>query len=75
MPFQVRLVKGAYWDFETIEASAQRWPAPVFERKTATDRNFERVLATMLEAGTAVRLAVASHNVRAHALAASLERR
>src|SRR5690606_36337700 len=29
VPFQVRLVKGAYWDYETLHAQASRWPPPV----------------------------------------------
>ena len=29
-PFTVRLVKGAYWDYETILAAQEHWPPPVF---------------------------------------------
>ncbi len=29
----VRLVKGAYWDYETINAEQQGWPVPVWSRK------------------------------------------
>jgi RHH-type proline utilization regulon transcriptional repressor/proline dehydrogenase/delta 1-pyrroline-5-carboxylate dehydrogenase len=32
-PITVRLVKGAYWDTETVEAKAEGWPVPVYERK------------------------------------------
>ena len=71
-PFQVRLVKGAYWDYETITARANRWPSPVFTEKRATDAQFERVLATLVGAHPALRLAVASHNARAHARAEAL---
>src|SRR5439155_1505168 len=31
LPLAVRLVKGAYWDFETVVAAAEGWPVPVFE--------------------------------------------
>jgi RHH-type proline utilization regulon transcriptional repressor/proline dehydrogenase/delta 1-pyrroline-5-carboxylate dehydrogenase len=70
-PLVVRLVKGAYWDHEVIEAAQHGWPAPVFEDKAACDRNFEALTRRLLEARPAVRVAVASHNLRsvAHALA------
>ena len=72
VPFQVRLVKGAYWDYETITADAQRWPPPVFTEKTATDRNFERVLELFIAAHPRLRVAVGSHNYRSHARAEAL---
>src|SRR4051812_12139793 len=34
-PLVVRLVKGAYWDHEVIEARQHGWAAPVFEDKAA----------------------------------------
>ena len=71
-PFQVRLVKGAYWDYETIVADAARWLPPVWTEKAATDAAFERVLATLVAAHPALRLAVGSHNARAHARAEAL---
>ena len=33
----VRLVKGAYWDFETIHAERMGWPVPVWSHKPQTD--------------------------------------
>ena len=71
----VRLVKGAYWDYETIVAEANRWPSPVYAEKQATDAAFERLLARLVPAHTALRLAVGSHNARAHALAEALAER
>ena len=38
----MRLVKGAYWDHEIVEAAQHGWNAPVFEVKADSDRNFER---------------------------------
>jgi proline dehydrogenase len=72
-PLTVRLVKGAYWDHEVIEARQHGWPAPVFEDKPACDRNFESLTATMLDARPDIRVAIASHNLRsvAHAIAAA----
>src|SRR5947207_2639112 len=37
----VRLVKGAYWDYETVTARQKHWPVPVFSHKAETDANFE----------------------------------
>ena len=42
LPITVRLVKGAYWDAETVHAGAAGWEAPVFEQKAQTDANYER---------------------------------
>jgi proline dehydrogenase len=70
-PLVVRLVKGAYWDHEVIEARQHGWPAPVFEDKAECDRNFEALTRRLLDARPAVRVAIASHNLRSisHALA------
>jgi len=70
-PFQVRLVKGAYWDYETAVASANRWPAPVFQRKEATDRSFDSCVDRLLDNADVLHLAVASHNPRTHAYASA----
>ena len=70
-PLTVRLVKGAYWDHELVEARQHGWPTPVFEVKAESDRNFETLTRRLLAARPAVRVAVASHNLRsvAHAIA------
>ena len=39
----VRLIKGAYWDYETIHAEEKGWPAPVWKHKYETDACFERM--------------------------------
>jgi RHH-type proline utilization regulon transcriptional repressor/proline dehydrogenase/delta 1-pyrroline-5-carboxylate dehydrogenase len=71
-PVTVRLVKGAYWDYETAHAGLEHWPVPVFETKPETDASFERLTRLFLEHADVVDLAVGSHNIRsiAHALAA-----
>ena len=78
----VRLVKGAYWDYETIHAEQMVWPSPVWPQKSMTDACFERMADTLLEATPrrtgegGVRLALGSHNVRSIAAALDgLERR
>jgi proline dehydrogenase len=70
-PLTVRLVKGAYWDHELVQASQHGWPTPVFQVKAECDRNFETLTTRLLDARPAVRVAVASHNLRsvAHAIA------
>ena len=74
-PPVVRLVKGAYWDHEVVEARQHGWTPPVFEQKQDSDRNFEALTRRLLEAWPYVRPAIASHNLRsvAHAVAVSRE--
>lgn len=71
----VRLVKGAYWDYETILARQYGWPAPVWLEKSQTDAAYERQSRFLLENHRMLRPAFASHNVRsiANALATADE--
>jgi len=71
-PLVVRLVKGAYWDHEVVEARQHGWTSPVFETKAESDRTFELLTVRLLEA-PGIRTAIASHNLRsvAHAVAAN----
>lgn len=75
-PLTIRLVRGAYWDYELMNAQEKSWPVPVFLQKSGTDEMFERLTRRILEETPRVRLAVATHNVRsiAHALALAEER-
>ncbi len=70
-PVGIRLVKGAYWDTETIHAEADDWPIPVWTKKTESDAAYERCTAMLIEAHAQVRPAFASHNLRslAHVVA------
>lgn len=70
-PVTVRLVKGAYWDYETIRAEKHGWPAPVYTRKWQTDENFEKLTRILLDHRGVIHTAIGSHNVRsiAHAMA------
>ena len=74
-PITVRLVKGAYWDTETIEARAAGWPAPVFEAKDQTDASYERCVRLLHDHHGEVRAAFASHNLRSLAYAVEYARR
>ena len=68
-PILVRLVKGAYWDWETITAAQKGVPSPVYGEKWQTDASFERCTNLLLENCDVIRLAVASHNIRSIAQA------
>ncbi|MDY6806250.1 MAG: L-glutamate gamma-semialdehyde dehydrogenase [Cyanobacteriota bacterium] len=71
-PVTVRLVKGAYWDQETITALQNHWPQPVYNEKEATDANFEKLTQLMLENHQYIYSAIGSHNVRSQALAMAI---
>jgi RHH-type transcriptional regulator, proline utilization regulon repressor / proline dehydrogenase / delta 1-pyrroline-5-carboxylate dehydrogenase len=68
-PLQVRLVKGAYWDGETIRARAHGWKSPVWADKDATDASYELCASLLVAAAGDVRPAFASHNARSIAWA------
>jgi len=70
-PVWVRLVKGAYWDYETVFAQATGWPVPVFEKKWETDANYEQLTVFALANHHHLRTALGSHNLRslAHGMA------
>ena len=71
-PVTVRLVKGAYWDQETITARQNYWPSPVYNHKSSTDANFERMTRLLLENHEHLHAAIGSHNVRSQALALAI---
>ncbi len=73
-PITVRLVKGAYWDTETVHARAAGWPVPVYERKAETDANFERCVRLLHDHHGEVRAAFATHNLRSLAYAIAYAR-
>ncbi|MDP9072342.1 MAG: L-glutamate gamma-semialdehyde dehydrogenase [Actinomycetota bacterium] len=73
-PIGIRLVKGAYWDSETITAQAEGWPVPVFERKAETDANFERCVRLLHDHHGTVRAAFGTHNLRSLAYAVAYAR-
>lgn len=60
----IRLVKGAYWDYEVVVNRQRGWPVPVFLDKEETDLNFEDLTRLVLENSEIVRPAIASHNIR-----------
>jgi RHH-type proline utilization regulon transcriptional repressor/proline dehydrogenase/delta 1-pyrroline-5-carboxylate dehydrogenase len=70
-PLWVRLVKGAYWDVETVVAAQNHWECPVWTQKWQSDACYERISRLLAENHDVVHTAFASHNVRslAHAMA------
>jgi len=78
----VRLVKGAYWDYEVIHAQEQGWPCPVWTTKRDSDACFERMAERFIEhtptdpGQGGVKLALGSHNLRSIAATlAAMEQR
>jgi RHH-type transcriptional regulator, proline utilization regulon repressor / proline dehydrogenase / delta 1-pyrroline-5-carboxylate dehydrogenase len=71
-PIAVRLVKGAYWDADTVRYRQRDWPVPLFEHKSDTDANYERLSRTLIRHAAVLRPVFGTHNLRtlAHAEAA-----
>lgn len=68
-PIAIRLVKGAYWDHETILSQQNDWPSPLFKIKESSDANYERLSRILVDNHQYTLPAFGSHNVRslAHA--------
>jgi len=64
LPFGIRLVKGAYWDYETVVAKQMGWPVPVWTRKPESDMAHEKLSRLILENSDLVYFQCASHNIR-----------
>ncbi|MGD9726623.1 MAG: proline dehydrogenase family protein [Nitrospiraceae bacterium] len=63
-PITVRLVKGAYWDSDTIRYRQRGWPIPLYEHKADTDINYERLIRRLFEHTDVIRPAFGTHNLR-----------
>jgi RHH-type transcriptional regulator, proline utilization regulon repressor / proline dehydrogenase / delta 1-pyrroline-5-carboxylate dehydrogenase len=70
--FAVRLVKGAYWDYETTKSRQNGSRSPVFLQKPESDANFETLTRVLFENESVVTAAFGSHNVRSIAHAQAL---
>src|SRR5438309_4092742 len=62
--FALRLVKGAYWDYETTKSRQNGWDCPVYFQKPESDANFEALTRVLFENESIVTSAFGSHNVR-----------
>jgi len=63
-PIAVRLVKGAYLDYEAIVCKQNHWACPLFSDKSSTDANFERLSKVLIDNHQHCLPAFGSHNVR-----------
>jgi RHH-type transcriptional regulator, proline utilization regulon repressor / proline dehydrogenase / delta 1-pyrroline-5-carboxylate dehydrogenase len=63
-PITIRLVKGAYWDSDTVRYRQAGWPVPLFEQKAETDLNYERLIPVLLGQPDLIRPAFGTHNLR-----------
>lgn len=68
----IRLVKGAYWDAETIEAEVHSHHAPQFLNKEESDLHFRQLAAMALMHPDEIHLAVGSHNLQDHCFVEAL---
>jgi RHH-type proline utilization regulon transcriptional repressor/proline dehydrogenase/delta 1-pyrroline-5-carboxylate dehydrogenase len=64
VPMTIRLVKGAYWDSDTVRYRQAGWPSPLFEVKAETDANYERLIPILFEHVDLIRPAFGTHNLR-----------
>ncbi|MCS6897339.1 MAG: bifunctional proline dehydrogenase/L-glutamate gamma-semialdehyde dehydrogenase, partial [Nitrospira sp.] len=63
-PITIRLVKGAYWDSDTVRYRQAGWPVPLFEHKAETDANYERLIRVLCDHADVIRPAFGTHNLR-----------
>lgn len=63
----IRLVKGAYWDAETIEGEAHQFTPPQFLNKEESDIHFRQLAYLALKHHDHLQLAIGSHNLQDHA--------
>ena len=63
-PITIRLVKGAYWDADTVRYRQTGWPVPLFEHKAETDANYEALVPLLLDHRQIIRPAFGTHNLR-----------
>ena len=68
----IRLVKGAYWDAETIEGEAHQFTPPQFLNKEESDLHFRQIAYLSLKHHDYIHLAIGSHNLQDHAFVESV---
>lgn len=64
VPITIRLVKGAYWDSDTVRYRQAGWPSPLFDLKAETDSNYERLIPVLFAHSDLIRPAFGTHNLR-----------
>lgn len=75
-PLTVRLVKGAYWDYEVVHARQNGFDCPVWLTKPETDFHYEQLSSKLLDEAEYLHSAFGSHNLRSlfHAIIQANER-
>ena len=68
----IRLVKGAYWDAETVDAMAHSYDPPQFINKKETDHHFGQMMVKILKNFPHVQLCVGGHNLTDHCYSEAL---
>ena len=68
----IRLVKGAYWDYEIARAARNNWPVPVYTAKEDSDAAYERHASFLLENHPVCYSGFASHNIRSLAFVSEM---
>jgi RHH-type proline utilization regulon transcriptional repressor/proline dehydrogenase/delta 1-pyrroline-5-carboxylate dehydrogenase len=63
-PIAIRLVKGAYWDFERVISAQNHWEFPLYEQKRHSDASYEHLSRVLLDNHTLCLPAFGSHNIR-----------
>jgi RHH-type proline utilization regulon transcriptional repressor/proline dehydrogenase/delta 1-pyrroline-5-carboxylate dehydrogenase len=63
-PITIRLVKGAYWDNDTVRYRQRNWAIPLFEQKAETDANYEALVQKLFTQTSLIRPAFGTHNLR-----------
>ena len=63
-PITIRLVKGAYWDSDTVRYRQAGWPPPLFGHKAETDIQYERLIPVLFDHSDLIRPAFGTHNLR-----------
>ena len=75
VPLTIRLVKGAYWDYEVIRSGLHGYPCPVFTQKGQTDANYEALTRRLLDRRADIHAAFGTHNLRSVCVALSYAER
>lgn len=63
-PITIRLIKGAYWDYEMVRTALHGYALPVYRKKWETDVTFERLTLFLLANHEHLFPAIGSHNLR-----------
>lgn len=63
-PIAIRLVKGAYWDYERVISAQNHWDFPLWSKKESSDAHYEHLSRILLENHSICLPAFGSHNIR-----------